>query len=202
MKGLYLIDGPDGVGKTTLLKQLAFTYKDALFYKEPGGTEKAEEISRLIRSFSDNDSARDVFLFFAARYDFWRNELKKNIDGGKLIFVDRSIISTFVYQYFSVAEEKREKFILDLITDAYMHLLSKTKIKPNYVLLTASKDVVRQRIIERGVDISDRFEKNIERTVNAYGEAAIYLESKGWKIVYLDAEKKVEDMVVDIGSTL
>ena len=106
MKGLYLIDGPDGIGKTTLLKQLSLSHKDALFYKEPGSTEKAEEISKLIRSYKDNDSVRDIFLFFAARYDFWKNKLKEDIDNGALVFVDRSIVSTFAYQYFLWKKKK------------------------------------------------------------------------------------------------
>ena len=86
--------------------------------------------------------------------------------------------------------------------DAYVHLLDQTKLNPTYVLLTASKDVVKQRILARGLDVTDRFEENIERTVDAYKETATYLESKGWEIIYLDAEKKVEDIIADLGKVI
>ena len=59
MSRLFVVEGIDGAGKTTLAKGLEMTLSKVedgvLMTREPGGTEKAEEIRR--RLFSEGGTA-------------------------------------------------------------------------------------------------------------------------------------------------
>lgn len=88
------IEGGEGTGKGTLIKKLKKVYPDAVFAWEPGfGSKRALEIREDI--LKEERPENDMIHLFALA----RNEVKHGIPKGtKLVFTDRSIISSLVYQ--------------------------------------------------------------------------------------------------------
>ena len=98
-----VIDGIDGVGKSTQLRLLYdFLTKKAkrkvISTREPGGSEIAELIREILFLPRLNDSLTELFLYFAARRDHFLNTIKPTLDDDDIIICDRFICSTIAYQ--------------------------------------------------------------------------------------------------------
>ncbi|MEG1535565.1 MAG: dTMP kinase [Clostridia bacterium] len=105
MKGkLISLEGCEGVGKSTqieMLKQYLENSKcDALFLREPGGTEISEKIRDIILSIdSKNMNSRcEALLYSASRAQLIGQVIRPALEEGKLVVCDRFIDSTFAYQ--------------------------------------------------------------------------------------------------------
>lgn len=100
---LIVIEGADGVGKTTqvqrLVGRLAEHGMTAVSLREPGGTPLGERIRGLLLDLSDeaiNDRA-ELLLFLAARAQL-APEVAREISAGKTVVLDRFFLSTYAYQ--------------------------------------------------------------------------------------------------------
>jgi len=104
MKNFITIEGCDGVGKTyqtKLLKQYcAEVGCDVVFTREPGGSDIAEQIRRIIldSSNSEMDDMCEAFLYAASRIQHLRDIVKPAPASGKVVFCDRYVHSSYVYQ--------------------------------------------------------------------------------------------------------
>ncbi|WP_457649924.1 dTMP kinase [Profundibacter sp.] len=104
-KGLFItFEGIDGSGKSSQARLLADHLKttghDCLLTREPGGSEGAEEIRRLlVEGDPDRWSAEtEILLFTAARRDHLEKTIEPALTAGKTIVSDRFADSTRVYQ--------------------------------------------------------------------------------------------------------
>lgn len=97
-------EGPEGSGKSTQAAMLAEALKkksiDAVYTREPGGTEAAEEIRNLLVKGSSNkwDGVSELLLIFAARRHHVINFILPNLKLNKWVICDRFLDSTFAYQ--------------------------------------------------------------------------------------------------------
>ncbi len=159
MDFLYIIvDGIDGVGKTTQVKRIATELENrgmkVVQVREPGGTKIGAQIrSILLNKSSDNISpAAEVLLFFADRaqlhYETIQRELNrtKTLDEkgkGKPVVVisDRGMPSTYAYQYSS------GRFDMNLM--ASLEKIS-AMVEPNLVLiLDLDEGIALERALNR-----------------------------------------------------
>lgn len=98
------LEGGEGVGKTTQISLLAEALKkigiDTLCTREPGGTDGAEDIRKLLVTGAIDrfDALSELFLILAARRDHWRKKIRPALDAGKWVICDRWLDSTKVYQ--------------------------------------------------------------------------------------------------------
>ena len=101
---LVTVEGIDGSGKTLQTVYLADTLRAAGWpvrrTREPGGTEGAEEIRRLL---TEGETARwsaetECLLFTAARRDHLERVIDPAIAAGEIVLSDRYADSTRVYQ--------------------------------------------------------------------------------------------------------
>lgn len=103
------IDGPNGTGKTGLIKKVK-SRLETIFDKfrldekvyttsEPGGTEVRNKIRQLLLNpdYDEMDEITETILFFADRAEHYHNFLKEK-DG--IIITDRYVSSTYVYQHY------------------------------------------------------------------------------------------------------
>ncbi len=104
-RGIFItFEGIDGSGKSSQAKLLADTLKtqghDALHTREPGGSDGAEEIRRLlVEGDPDRWSAMtEILLFTAARRDHLEKTIEPALAAGKIVVSDRFADSTRVYQ--------------------------------------------------------------------------------------------------------
>ncbi|MEM8631089.1 MAG: dTMP kinase [Pseudomonadota bacterium] len=97
-------EGIDGSGKSTQARLLASALRDAgfdpLLTREPGGSDGAEEIRRLL---VEGDASRwsaetEILLFTAARRDHLEKLIGPTLAAGRPVITDRFADSTRVYQ--------------------------------------------------------------------------------------------------------
>jgi dTMP kinase len=104
-RGRFLsIEGGEGVGKSTQINALADTIRshghDVILTREPGGTEGAEVIRKLLLGGSAERWAprAEALLFAAARSDHVERFIEPALASGKWVIADRFIDSSRAYQ--------------------------------------------------------------------------------------------------------
>ncbi len=149
-KGKFIvIDGPDGAGKSTVIRSVLETLQaegiSVVGTREPGGSPFAEKIRELI--LSDDAEAADVvtmlYLFNAARIEHIVKTIEPALQRGEVVICDRFDSTTFAYQL--VGGNR-----LDL-TDLFVELRKQySHVLPQYILLDVSPEVGRLRMQDRG----------------------------------------------------
>lgn len=128
-----VIDGGEGSGKGTQIEYLKSLYPDALFTREPGGSEYGEEIRNLMLKspLAKDASAETQFaLVWGGRADHIWKKINPALERGQNVFSDRFDSSTFAYQLYGQEGNDlkdlffpiREKFLKHCTPDAYIFL--------------------------------------------------------------------------------
>ena len=97
-------EGCEGVGKSTQLSLLREymreTGQEAVFVREPGGTEISEQIRKIILDPANRDmtAETEALLYAAARAQLVRTVVRPALDAGKTVICDRYIDSSVAYQ--------------------------------------------------------------------------------------------------------
>ena len=183
MKGCFIVvEGPDGVGKTTLVSLLAARLRsagvDVLEVREPGGTPVAEAARAVVLDPGlDATPLAELYLMLAARADLVERVIRPALEAGRIVLGDRYELSTWAYQV-----EGRQ-----LPNDAVLaaNRLATGGLSPDITLvLDASDDVLRDRMVTQGkaLDRIERAEDSVRaRIVNAFRTAS------GAGVVHVDA---------------
>jgi len=101
--GRYIvIEGGEGVGKTTQVQLLASRLKDAgvdaVVVREPGGDPFAEAGRELLLGDLPREPETEVLLFNALRAQVLKSRVAPSLDRGTWVVADRSQLSTIAYQ--------------------------------------------------------------------------------------------------------
>ncbi len=158
---LIVFEGVEGCGKSYQSKVLKKNLKkiglNSILTREPGGTDSAELIRKLILKdyFNKNqkekfDRYTDTLLYLAARNEHIINKISPALKKRKVVICDRFIDSTIAYQVYG---KKVKKSFIDNI---HKHILR--KIKPNITfVLKVSKEMSKKRLKKRKV--KNRYDK-------------------------------------------
>ena len=104
MRNFITIEGCEGVGKTyqtRLLKQYCEENGyNVVFTREPGGSDIAEQIRRILLDANNKamDDMCEAFLYAASRIQHLKDIVKPALEAGKVVFCDRFVHSSYVYQ--------------------------------------------------------------------------------------------------------
>ncbi|MDB5686428.1 MAG: tmk [Rhizorhabdus sp.] len=105
MAGRFIsLEGGEGVGKSTQARRLAAALRarglDVIETREPGGSEGAEAIRRLVLEGAGDrwTAPAEALLFAAARADHVEKTIKPAVAGGKWVLCDRYLDSSIAYQ--------------------------------------------------------------------------------------------------------
>ena len=105
MKGFFItFEGPDGSGKTTIStavqKRLVEMGYDAIYTREPGGIDIAEQIRNVILDPKNTamDSKTEALLYAASRRQHLVQKVLPALNEHKIVICDRFIDSSLAYQ--------------------------------------------------------------------------------------------------------
>ena len=204
MRGLFItFEGGEGSGKTTQIQRLKVwiekNYEEfsLCLTREPGGTEDAESIRRLLLHglVQKWQSATEAMLLSASRHEHFVHVIQPALQRGDIVICDRFIDSTHIYQ----------GFVGGISCEALDGLdkLSCNGLVPDLtLLLDVDSNVGLARTFERGGS-EDRFE--------AKGEAFHQKVRQGFlararkepnRIVKIDATRPPDDVARDVNSTV
>lgn len=154
-KGMFItFEGPDGSGKTTQIERLTTWFekrgKEVVATREPGGTEVAEEIRKIVLDPKLSiDPQTETLLYLAARAEHIDKVIAPALNAGKIVLCDRFSDSTFVYQGLTRG--------IDMNKLKAMNSFATRDIEPNLTfLLDGPIELLEARRQDRGVE--DRFE--------------------------------------------
>ena len=105
MKGYFItFEGPDGSGKTTIStevqKRLTAAGYDAIYTRQPGGIDIAEQIRRVILDPKNvnMDAKTEALLYAASRRQHLIEKVLPALEKGQIVICDRFIDSSLAYQ--------------------------------------------------------------------------------------------------------
>jgi dTMP kinase len=101
---LIVLEGPEGVGKTTQARRVREWLEAAghtvLAVREPGGTALGDEVRRLLLDSADGAGAdaAEALLDMASRAQLVDREIRPALGRGTIVVLDRFFLATYAYQ--------------------------------------------------------------------------------------------------------
>ena len=184
------VEGLDGAGGTTLVKQLFHTYSDSIRTSEPSDLQYGELVRERL-SDESSDPIVDFYLFMADRRDHIERRVRPADEAGTLVISDRYADSTRAYQPVALSGEGNPfdsqweaKFFIEQTMSCWNY-------EPD---LTLYLDISVDTALERA-DCSEKYEKRqfLEQVKQNYDALA---DSKE-RIVRIDAEQSRSSVVND-----
>ena len=182
MKPLFIVvEGLDGAGKSTAIgfikEYLESKSLNAIYTREPGGTQIAGEIRQLALKNTDDEKVcndTELLLMYASRMQHVETLIKPNLIQGKIVVSDRFYWSSIAYQGggrglgFDKINSLNETFLKDCEPDLIIYL----DIEPAVGLVRAGKVGIPDRIEQAGLEFFDRtrtvFKMLVANSINAY----------------------------------
>jgi dTMP kinase len=189
---MYLaIEGVDTCGKSTQIELLKNAFPDAVFTKEPGGTELGVKFREILLGEYDIDKRAEFLLFLADRAQHSAEVLAPNLAQNRVVISDRSMISGLAYSRGLFDE----KFLLDAT------LFAMNGKKPDIVILLKLKE---EELTKRlGDKAHDRIEKQgIEYLLSVQSSIEYCSNLLGIRIIVVDASESRESIFAQISNII
>jgi len=183
-----VIEGIDTAGKSTQLDLLAKKYKEAIFTKEPGGT----DIGVKLRSMALNGEAKsgiaEMFLFLADRAEHIEEVVVANED--KMVISDRSMISGIAYASIFELEKMIELNLLatNNVLPTHAILLELTPEELKYRLSQKENDAIELR----GIDYLMNIQTRMKETITKLGMNHLFVDAS---LPIEEIEKQIEEFL-------
>jgi dTMP kinase len=184
-----VVEGPDGAGKTTLVKRLGERLRSAgvevVEVREPGGTEAAEHARKGAFDPSlDASPLAELFFVLAARADLVTKVIQPALAASRFVLSDRYELSTEAYQVHGRGLPR------DAVLAA--NALATGGLKPDLTLvldLPAPEGRSRQVRQGKNPDRMEREDLTLHQRV-----ADVFREARGERFVHVDASRSPEEV--------
>ena len=190
MRGTFIvIEGFDGVGKSTLARRLAERMRsqgyEVLEVREPGGTPLAESArAAVLDPQLEATPVAELFLILAARADLVSRVIQPALEQGVVVLSDRFDLSTEAYQVVG------RQLSRDAVVGA--NRLATGGLSPDITLvLDAPTEIALSRRASKAAAL-DRIEQMTDDV--RMRVAAAFREASGTGVVHLDATQSVDDV--------
>ncbi len=197
MQGKFItIEGCEGVGKSTQLALLKEYFEnngiEAVFTREPGGTDIAEKIRGIILDANNKalTPVTELLLYAAARRQHTEEKIIKALKEGKVVVCDRYADSTVAYQGYA---RNLDKQLIKQLNDIAM---ANVKID-----LTLFLDLPPELGFARkgGADKNDRLEnEKLDFHKRVYEGYLAVAQQNQDRVVKIDSSQSVEGVFSQI----
>ena len=154
-KPLFVFEGIEGTGKTTLINYISnYLRKKKIPFisiREPGGNKNSEIIRKIILNKKNKfNSFTDLMLYFAARSENIEKIINKYY-GKKIILIDRFTDSTLAYQHYGMNLDKI------LIKKINRMLLKKIVPQTTFLNIVSEKNLKKRLNLRKNKNRYDNF---------------------------------------------
>ena len=183
-----VIEGIDTAGKSTQLELLSNKYKEAIFTKEPGGTDIGIKLRAMALNGEAQSKIAEMFLFLADRAEHIEEVVIKNEK--KMVISDRSMISGIAYASI---------FELDKMIE--LNLLATNNVLPTHaILLELTPEELKYRLSQkendaielRGIDYLINIQNRMKETITKLGVNHLFIDAS---LKIEEIEKQIEDFL-------
>lgn len=176
-------DGPNGVGKSTLVNEIKNRLERDNYIVKLTSEPTESDIGKFTRRISETVNGRSLACLVAAdRYYHIQTDIEPALLQGKIVLCDRYIASTLVLQQIDGVDKD---FLLEINREAK---------KPDlYFILNTTPDILTKRLHTRGIKLT-RFEKEEEKQQaesRLFKEAVRELNELGINTYEIDTSKAV-----------
>lgn len=205
MRGIFItIEGPDGAGKTSVIKKLIpmlvkTVQQEIVATREPGGSRIAEEIRELILNPEniEMDIRTEALLYAAGRRQHLVEKIIPALETGKVVICDRFVDSSLAYQ--GVARG------IGISEVAEINQFATDNLSPD---LTLYLDIEAHLGLERINQNKDnrQFDRLDQETLEFHEKVrSAYLtiaKEQSERIVQIDASQELEKVVAECYQTI
>lgn len=197
-KGIFIvIDGGEGSGKSTMLKEIRSLLPEILFTREPGGNVFAEEIRSLILGDSAKDADEKTLfnLFWASRSEHVEKTIRPVLQKGQAVISDRFDSTTFAYQIVGKGRRELEPLFWEL-----RRVILKDNTPDLYIFFDIDPAIGKERKRKGNADwnhLDLREESFYDNVRNGFAEFSKHVPS-----AYIDASQSKEVVLREFVKTV
>lgn len=192
-KGFFVaFEGPDGCGKSTIsnlvYEKLIEEGYPVIKSREPGGTPISEKIRNIIL---DNDNVAmhprtEALLYAAGRAQHVEEKIKPALKDGKIVLVERYILSSLIYQGIGRDLGVEEVFKVNQFATQNLEPDLTIILNPNKVTVSRKEKEGLDRLENAGVEFHTK-------VLNAYIEYG-----KTHEVLFVDASMSIEEVFEEV----
>lgn len=192
-KGFFVaFEGPDGCGKSTISNLIYEKFIEegypVIKSREPGGTPISEKIRDIIL---DNDNVAmhprtEALLYAAGRAQHVEEKIKPALKEGKIVLVERYILSSLIYQGIGRDLGVEEVF--------KVNQFATQNLEPDLTIILNPKKVTVSRKEKEGLDRLENAGVEFHtKVLNAYIEYG-----KTHEVLFVDASMSIEEVFEEV----
>ncbi|MDU9352921.1 dTMP kinase [Staphylococcus warneri] len=192
MSAFITFEGPEGSGKTTVLKAVAeklAQHYDVISTREPGGVPTGEEIRKVVLEGNQMDIRTEAMLFAASRREHLVEKVMPALRNNQIVLCDRYIDSSLAYQGYArgIGIEEVKALNEFAINGLYPDLT---------IYLDVSAEVGLERILSNQRDQNRLDQEDIdfhEKVIEGYHRV---IHNEPERFVQIDADQSIDKVVL------